>query len=75
MKDRIYRKMQSYKSFSLEHYIQAMSMGLFDSEMLHEMLDNDPQIKDHDPYWFYKQHYRNDLPDLKAFQYMEFWFG
>lgn len=82
-----HRRLMSRFHFSLENawerkqgnpmagvkgYAHAMAMGLFDRQKLSECMH--PSLHSfisEDPFWFYRQHYKNDLHPLKACQYMD----
>ncbi|MCB9256455.1 MAG: asparagine synthase (glutamine-hydrolyzing) [Chitinophagales bacterium] len=54
------------------YYAQAMSMGMFDKQELKAMLSENlhPHIPE-DPFWFYKEHVREDLEGLKKIQHLD----
>lgn len=66
-------RLNPFSKFDLpEHYANALGMGVFDcsglTRLLHpSMLTDVPQ----DPYWFFRKHYRTDLPFVKAVQYLD----
>ena len=60
------------RKFSLNDYANAMSMGYFGKEELRQLLH--PDICEHipdDPLWFYRKHYKPELPGVKRFQYLD----
>ena len=62
-----------YKPQQLKnHYIDSMSMGLFDNQELYAAAGNSliQYIQD-DPFWFYQQHLRSDIPSQKALQWLD----
>lgn len=71
-KDNIYNILNGNKMHGIEGYSNAMAMGLFNNNKLKELFTANyhNNISD-DPFWFYRQHYRNDLSPLKTFQYLD----
>ncbi len=60
------------KSFAVNEYSNAMAMGKFDNQKLHELLNADlaDYIPD-EPDWFYAKYYKRKLSPVKSFQYMD----
>ncbi len=60
------------QEFSLEAYSQAMAMGHLRYPELKALFN--PELSyaiPHDSDWFYRQHYKENLPHLKRFQYLD----
>ncbi|PKP22646.1 MAG: asparagine synthase (glutamine-hydrolyzing) [Bacteroidetes bacterium HGW-Bacteroidetes-21] len=68
----IYERMLGNSMIGVNGYAHAMAMGLYDRKELQQMLSASlqPYIPE-DPFWFYRQHYKNELHPLKAFQYLD----
>lgn len=58
--------------YSVEKYADAMAMGLFNRSQLKKLIHPDLQkhIPD-DPFWFYKMHFRENIDNVKRFQYLD----
>jgi len=73
-KMKYYKDQSSAKTrkFSLNDYANAMAMGYFGKEELRQLLNPDicKNIPD-DPLWFYRKHYKQELPGIKRFQYLD----
>jgi asparagine synthase (glutamine-hydrolysing) len=56
----------------LSHYVDNMSMGLFDRHELAMAAGTalTPHLHE-DPFWFYRRHVRTDLPSQKALQWLD----
>jgi asparagine synthase (glutamine-hydrolysing) len=60
------------EKYSLLDYANAMAMGFFDKKNLEDIIGNDfksniPQ----NPFWFYKQHFKPEIGNIKSFQYLD----
>jgi asparagine synthase (glutamine-hydrolysing) len=63
---------QGGNDYSLMNYAKAMSMGLYDKKNLKNIMGKDFQkfIPD-DPFWFYAQHYKPGIGNIKSYQYLD----
>jgi asparagine synthase (glutamine-hydrolysing) len=63
---------KSENEYSVQNYAQAMAMGLYDKINLQKIMGTDHK-KDipNDPFWFYAQHYNQELGKIKSFQYLD----
>lgn len=63
---------QKKNPYSVENYADAMAMGLFTGNELKSLLcpDFHKNIPE-DPFWFYREHFKSELTDVKRFQYLD----
>ena len=59
-------------NYSTSQYAMAMSMGKYDENNLGDLLSDDlRQFIPDNANWFYDQHYRTDIEDVKRFQLLD----
>ena len=65
-----YLKQES--NYSISDYTNSMAMGLFDRENLKGIIGKDFQkYIPENPFWFYKQHYKPEIGNIKSYQYLD----
>jgi asparagine synthase (glutamine-hydrolysing) len=63
---------QTDNNYSVRNYAQAMAMGLYDKKNLQNLMGNDfKKFIPDDPFWFYGQHFKPELGNIKSFQYLD----
>jgi asparagine synthase (glutamine-hydrolysing) len=69
--ERLFHARNKY-TFSVQNYAIAMAMGLYDKQNLTNILVSDFQKSiPEDPFWFYGQHFKPELGNVKSFQYLD----
>jgi asparagine synthase (glutamine-hydrolysing) len=70
--DILRKNIKGHKFTGVEGYSNAMAMGLFNKNILQNIISPDLiNYIPNEPFWFYYQHYNKEIDPLKAFQYLD----